>query len=638
MCGIAGIASLSSTPIPALQESLSVMNDLQRHRGPDGAGIFVNQSNTCGLAHRRLSIIDLSTGNQPMSHSSGLNIVFNGEIYNYIELREEIGVENFQTTSDTEVILLSYLKWGKHCLSRLRGMFTFAIWDDRTHKLFLARDRVGIKPLYYHLSNGRFFFASEVKTLLPFVKEISFDRDALKDYLTFQLYLNGKTLFKDISELPPGYLMEVAGGNIATQKYWEVFYQTDLIHSPSYFQDKLSTLFEDSIKLHCRADVPISAYVSGGTDSSLVSILASRFTSSPMKLFVGKFSLSKEYDESEYAQAVSNHISGELIERDISCDDFIKNIENVIYHLDFPVAGPGSFSQYMISEMVARHRKVVLGGQGGDEIFGGYVRYLIAYFEQCIRGAIDGTLRDGQFVVTYESIIPNLGVLRDYKPLIKEFWKEGLFGPMDERYFRLVNRAPTLDKEIHWDVLGDYSPFESFQKLFNVPNVGRKAYFDKMTHFDFQTLLPALLQIEDRVSMAHGLESRVPFIDHEIIEFAATAPANVKFGEGKLKRLLVDALGHHLPKVIRERTDKKGFPTPITTWAKGQANEFIRDIFSTNRSKQREFFNHVEIERSLFKDSEYGRKLWGLLSLELWCSRFLDRAREFSSLNPMEKV
>src|SRR3954466_8420453 len=201
----------------------------------------------------------------------------------------------------------------------------------------------------------------------------------------------------------------------------------------------------------------------------------------------------------------------------------------------------------MVSELAAKHRKVVLGGQGGDEIFGGYVRYLIAYFEQCIKGAIEGTMRSGNFVVTYESIIPNLETLREYKPLLREFWREGLFEDLDARYFRLINRAPDLGDEVDWSQLGGYSPFETFKQIFDGDNVKKESYFDSMTHFDFKTLLPALLQVEDRVSMAHGLESRVPLLDRPLVELAATIPADIKFTNGSMKHVLRQALGPDLP-------------------------------------------------------------------------------------------
>jgi len=632
MCAIAGVVQLKGELLPKLGPSLQLMNKLQAHRGPDGEGVWLHKDKRAGFAHRRLSIIDLAGGSQPMSHEAGVHIVFNGEIYNYLELREELGADNFRTKSDTEVIVQAYLKWGRHCVTHLRGMFAFAIWDERDESAFIVRDRIGIKPLYYIREGDALYFASEVKALLPFLSSIEVDPDSLQDYLTFQLYLEARTLFKGVMELPPGALLELNNQSMRVRQYWTPIYVRDDDHSPLYFERRLAELFDESVAIHCRADVPIGAYLSGGVDSSLVAATARAHIKGPMNCFLGKYSLSKDYDESRYARVVASDIQAELHELDISVSDFISNISKVIYHLDYPVAGPGAFSQYMISGLAARHNKVVLGGQGGDEIFGGYVRYLIAYFEQCILGAVDGTLNNGNFLVTYESIIPNLTALRGYKQMLQEFWREGLFQPMDQRYFRLINRGTTLRDEINWEALGDYSPFDAFQQLFNSSNVAKQAYFDKMTHFDFRTLLPALLQVEDRVSMAHGLESRVPFLDHRIIEFAASAPPNVKFMGGRLKHWLLSALGNRLPPVIRERKDKMGFPTPINVWAKGEAKTFISDVFNSKAAKERAFFNHSKLMHSLSDSQEYGRKLWGLLSLELWCREFIDKAHEFQAM------
>jgi asparagine synthase (glutamine-hydrolysing) len=295
------------------------------------------------------------------------------------------------------------------------------------------------------------------------------------------------------------------------------------------------------------------------------------------------------------------------------------------------VAGPGSFPQYMVSQLAARHRKVLLGGQGGDEIFGGYTRYLVAYFEQCIKGAIEGTTHTGNFVVTYESIIPNLVALRNYKPMLQEFWREGLFDDLDRRYFRLINRAPTLDDEINWAALGAYDPFESFRSIFHGDNVGKESYFDSMTHFDFKTLLPALLQVEDRVSMAHGLESRVPFLDHPIVELAATVPANIKFENGNMKHVLRTAVRDLLPAAIHERTDKMGFPVPLHEWITqpGPVRDFVVDVFSSQAARSRELVDNRKTLAGLDQEKRFGRKAWGLLCLELWQRNFHDRPHVF---------
>ena len=635
MCGIAGLLNLSIQPISNPARRLDAMNELQSHRGPDGVGVWVHPNQHLGLAHRRLSIIDLtSSGYQPMNDRSGNWIVCNGEIYNYLELRNELGAEKFISTSDTEVILFAYRKWGTDCVNHLRGMFSFALWDETKQTLFCARDRFGIKPFYYMVNNSIFYFASEVKALLPFVDQIETDLDGFKDYLTFQLCLAGKTLFKGIHELLPAHFAQIIKGNVKIKKYWEVYFEPDFNHTEKYFEEQLRALFQDSVTFHLRSDVPVGAYISGGLDSSSIASLASdQQAAGAMIGFTGKFSsFGPEFDESHYARALAKNKGFDLKEVDITAEDFIENIRRVIYHMDYPVAGPGSFSQFMVSKLAAVHRRVVLGGTGGDEIFGGYTRYLIAYFEQCIKGAIEGTINDGNFIVTYESIIPNLVALQNYKPLLQKFWREGLFETMDRRYFRLVNRAPTLDNEINWSALEPYSARETFEQIFNSRNVHQESYFDLMTHFDFKTLLPALLQVEDRMSMAHGLESRVPLLDHPIVEIAATIPSNIKFKNGNMKHIFKDVVQPYLPDVIINRKDKMGFPTPLSEWITNEARDFVRDVFSTSKALNRDLINNRQVLAGLDQEPRYGRKIWGLLSLELWQQEFHDRAAEYRQL------
>jgi asparagine synthase (glutamine-hydrolysing) len=631
MCGFAGIYNLEGIAISNINVYLDVMNKLLSHRGPDGSKSWVNKSKNLGFTHRRLAIIDLSeNASQPMIGNDNNVIVFNGEIYNYKELKTELSsLWDFKTNSDTEVILAAYHKWGVDCLKYLRGMFAFVIWDEKDKKLFCARDRFGIKPFYYTLKNNIFYFASEAKALVPFIEK-DIDINAFKEYLFFQFYLEGKTLFKDVKELLPAHYIIVNNRGIKIERYWEVYYDIDFYHTEKYFIERLRELVEESVKYHIVSDVPVGSYLSGGIDSSLISLLARKYIDYEFAVFHGKFSYSEQYDESKYAKDVANKGQMKYYEIDINHDDFKENIRKVIYYLDFPVAGPGSFPQYMVSKLAAKHRKVVLGGQGGDEIFGGYARYLIAYFEQCIKGAIEGTLNSGNFVVTYESIIPNLITLKNYKPLLQEFWEEGLFDSMDKRYFRLINRAPNLSEEVNWEYLGDYDPFIAFEKIFNSNNVGKEAYFDKMTHFDFKTLLPALLQVEDRMSMAHGLESRVPFLDHKVVEFAAVIPADIKFKSGQLKRILLKAFSDILPESILRRKDKMGFPVPINEWFKKELNDFIVDIFVD--SPKRDFLNKEIIIKKINSEPQFGRKMWGLLSLEIWFQEFYDKFDDFKKL------
>ena len=639
MCGIAGFFSLNNKPLPQGPHHLSVMNNLLAHRGPDDSGSWVSGNHSVGLAHQRLSIIDLSkSAAQPMHGNNSTCLVFNGEIYNYLELRSELSSSwEFQTKSDTETILASYEKYGLGCLDHLRGMFAFALWDESQKRFFCARDRFGIKPFYYTVVGDIFYCASEIKALLPFVEEVATNLDSLNDYLTFQFTLGEKTLFQGIKKLEPGHMLTIEDSTLSVKKYWEVYYDIDFNHKESNLVEEIRDLMDESMKLHMRSDVPVGSYVSGGRDSSIVASLASQIESSEFKAFTGKFSYGEGYDESMYARDLAEQYSFDLHELDIQSEDFVSSIEKIIYHLDEPVAGPGSFPQYQISKLASQHRKVVLGGQGGDEIFGGYARYLIAYFEQCIKGAIDGTLNNGNFVVTYESIISNLETLKQYKPLLKQFWSKGLFGTINRRYFDLVNRAPTLEKEINWNEIGKSSTYDEFRNIFLGENVGHESYFDLMTHFDFKTLLPALLQVEDRMSMAHGLESRVPFLDHKIVELAATIPADIKFKNGELKRLLVRTFDPILPPSIAQRKDKMGFPVPLNEWMQGELKNFVCGIFETGRDIGRPFFNSDIILENLSKEGKFSRKIWGLLSLEIWMQQFHDKAGEFKKQITQER-
>jgi asparagine synthase (glutamine-hydrolysing) len=565
-------------------------------------------------------------------------VTYNGEIYNYVELRSQLLAEPFRTTSDTEVLLHAYRKWGEDCVNEFRGMFSFVLWDEARGTLVCARDRFGIKPLYYTVVDGVLYLASEIKALLPFLRAIETDVEGLKDYLAFQFCLAGKTLFRDVRELLPGQLMVVRNGSIAVRSYWEVYYVPDFDHTERYFEDRVCSLVNESVALHLRSDVPVGSYVSGGLDSSIVASLAAERNPTGFAGFTGRFGSGTAYDESRYARDVAARRGFPLHELDITARDFVDQIARVIYHLDFPVAGPGSFPQYMVSGLARQHRKVLLGGQGGDEIFGGYVRYLMAYFEQCIRGAIDGTMQSGNFIVTYESIIPNLQALREYKPLLKEFWREGLFEDLDRRYFRLINRSGVLQDEVNWKLLGSYSPFETFKEIFHHSNVGKASYFDSMTHFDFKTLLPALLQVEDRVSMAHGLESRVPLLDHPLVELAATMPSSVKFKDGTMKHALKRALGDVLPASVLGRTDKMGFPVPLHEWmaTPGLVRDYVTDVFSSRAARGRALIDNRRVLEGLDREPKFGRKIWGLLCLELWQQAFHDRSAEFKAFQRKE--
>jgi asparagine synthase (glutamine-hydrolysing) len=632
MCGIAGQVSISRKTIPNLTHRIGAMSNLIGHRGPDGDGHWIDSRNSVGLTHRRLAVIDLSTlSAQPMRGVNATVLTYNGEVYNHIELRQLLRDQwPFVSQSDTECVLAAYDRYGDACLSHFRGMYAFALWDERNQKLFCARDRFGIKPFYYTIVDDVFYFASEAKALLPFLPEIRTNKSALAEYLTFQYTIGDKTLFDGVRQLLPGHALCVENGQVKIWRYWDVSYEIDFDHSPSYFHHRLRELLEDSIVMHGRSDVPVGSYVSGGIDSSLIyQISQSNGSASPFG-FHGKFTQFPAYDESDYARAAATHSSGLLHTIDISSDDFRTNINKVIYHLDFPVAGPGAFAQYMVSGLASEYVKVVLGGQGGDEIFGGYARYVVAYLEQSLKAAMDGEYTNGNYVVTIESIVPNLGILREYKPLVKQFWSDGLFDAMDHRYFRLVNRSIDMREEIDWDSLNMGQVFQDYLSIFNNPsNVKKEAYFDKMTHFDFKCLLPSLLQVEDRMSMAHGIETRVPLLDHPLVEFAATIPADIKFKGGHMKSLLKEVFANNISPEILHRRDKMGFPVPLNEWFKGDLAEFAIDTFASMSSKHRPFINTDAVRTNFGKEAQFSRKAWALLSLELWHQQFHDQASEW---------
>jgi asparagine synthase (glutamine-hydrolysing) len=385
------------------------MMDTLAHRGPDGEGEWIE--GPVALGHKRLAIIDLESGRQPMSNEDGsIWIVFNGEIYNYVELRRElVRHHHFRTQSDTEVILHLYEELGERCLERLNGMFSFAIWDARQQRLFAARDRIGIKP-----------FSPEP------------DRQGLEEYLTFQFCLGDRTLFRDIRKLEPGHYMTFRPARDqqpAVVCYWDYRYELDFHHTDEYFREQLVWLLNDSIRMQLRSDVPVGAHCSGGLDSSTVVTLAAKQFPNRFQTFTGAFREGPQYDETRYARAVADGIGALYHEVWPSAEEFVDVLPHLIYMMDEPAAGPGLFPQYCVSKLARGHVKVVLGGQGGDELFGGYARYLVAYLEQAMRGAIYGTGDDARHVVTWDSIEPSLEMLRQYRPLLQSFFKDGRHGP-----------------------------------------------------------------------------------------------------------------------------------------------------------------------------------------------------------------
>ncbi len=625
MCGIAGIIRFDGQP--ADQQGLLRMAARLGHRGPDGEGHRL--LGPVGLAHKRLAIIDLVSGEQPME-SGGAVIVFNGEIYNYIELRQELIARGrqFRTASDTEVILQLYDEYGPDCVARLNGMFAFVLYDRAREQVLAARDHFGIKPLYLHATPERMLLASEIKALLAAPGVVSeAEPHAVRQYLTFQYVLGEDTMFRGVKKVLPGeyYLIDMRTGHHRTVRYWEPRFQVDSVHSADWFGEQLRWLLEDAVRLQLRSDVPVGAYLSGGLDSSLVTLLAARQGASGMPVFTGRFTEGPEFDESDYARLVAEACGARLNLVTPTEQEFVDELPRLLYHMDEPVAGPGLFPQAMVSRAAAQQVKVVLGGQGGDEIFGGYARYLVAYLEQAIKGAIYETNEEAEHIVSFASILPNLPALRQYAPMLQQFWRSGVFEEMDQRYFRLVDRSGGAVSLLSAGYRAASDPrelFERFQQVFNHPDT--KSYFNKMTHYDMVTNLPALLHVEDRVTMMSSLESRVPLLDHRLTDLVASMPPALKFKGGELKHILKRAIGDLVPRPVLERKDKMGFPVPLHLWARGASRDFFADILLSRRCRERGLFDITEVEKQMQHEAAFSRRLWGLLNLELWYRTFID--------------
>lgn len=628
MCGLCGIFG-EVRPPSERRTIVKAMMDALVHRGPDAEGLHAGANFTFG--HRRLSIIDIEHGTQPMQSVDGrYSLIFNGAIYNYLELRQQLIQKGarFTTFSDTEVLLQCLIFYGETALSLLNGMFAFAFHDAESGKWILARDHFGIKPLYYAALQDEIVFASEIKVLFKH-PQLSAERNwnALQHYFTFQFGLGNETLFRNILKVEPGTYL-VGENNILTKKvcYWDTNYKVDEHHTEEYFKDKLLSLLQDSARLQIRSDVPLGAYLSGGIDSSVVAALAVENLQQTIPVFTGKFLEGDAYDESAYARMVAQNIGADIHEVVPTAQDFVTLLPKLIYFMDEPVAGPGLFPQYVVSELAAQSVKVVLGGQGGDELFGGYARYLIGYLEQALKGAIFQTQEEGRHIVTLSSIIPNLPLLKRYGALMAHFWKDGLFENMDARYFRLIDRSPDILSLLSADARQAFDKekiFSDFQTIFNHPDTA--SYINKMTHFDLKTLLPALLQVEDRVSMAVSLESRVPLLDTRIVDLVTSIPPPLKFKNGSTKSILKETVRNLIPHDVLERKDKMGFPVPLREWMSTDiVRDFVHATLLGRRSRERGLFNLEIMARMIEREATFGRQIWGALCLELWHQQFID--------------
>ncbi len=656
MCGIIGRYNLDGENIVYGNALRSL--EIIRHRGPDDWGMLFAKSDTGAVRHRlpqreeiivdediilghtRLSIIDLAGGHQPMADKSNrCHIVFNGEIYNYIELRNDLENKgyHFRTAGDTEVILNAYLEFGTDCVKHFNGIFAFSIYDSRSGALFCARDHLGVKPFYYYHDPNKFVFASEIKSILCW-DDITAEPDygAMLDYLTFLFYLDDRTLFKNIKSLPPAFSMTIDKSGVKLQRYWTPDLCPDYSLNRQKAAEKVRELVTDAVRLQMRSDVDIGTHLSSGVDSSTIASLVSRMSGSRIYSFTGRFKNGGVYDELPLARASSKILNTRLHVVTPSPDDFKKYIRNLIWSCDYPSVGPGVFPQFMVSKTAASKLKVVLGGQGGDEVFLGYPRYLRTIIEdRIVTGRKDRAIAGTSDISLLRHYYLNYGVGGFAGWLLKR--KTSRFS---ERYALSSARLYGLESYYAGHLLNEYKNYNPITAAIeSIDSIESDSLSNIMTWFDLKYYLPALLQIEDRTSMAWSLESRVPLLDFRIVEFALKIPPEIKFHELKLKSIFLAAMGDILPEPIRKNIRKIGFATPIGIWFENELRDFVSKILCPENLRKRNL-----LDESAISDFFKSRKkwltlgvprdtlLWSLLNLELWYQVFIDGRIEDSRL------
>lgn len=626
MCGIAGMLSLDGQT-KSDPQSLKRMADNLRHRGPDGEGFFVRDS--IGLANRRLSIIDLETGDQPMANEDGsMVIVYNGEIYNYRDVRArlESNGHRFRTRSDTEVILHLYEECGSRCVEELNGMFAFAIWDERERRLLLARDRLGIKPLYYWNDGHWLLFASEIKAFLEFPDfQVQLNTAALDEYMTFTYTLGEHTFFSGVRKLLPGHVLFAANGQITTQKYWEMAFEERRITSTQAC-DELEARLEDAVRMQLVSDVPVGSFLSGGLDTSSIVAMAMRHASPGFKTFSVGFAEGARFDELPYAKIVAQKFGTDHYQIVPSAKDFMDFFPRAVWHLDEPAAGPPAIPAFFVSRLARSEGvKVLLSGEGGDELFAGYPRALALYQQQLL---VDSTNRVSDRANA-------LRALAGFYARRVMGWREGLSlftalgNPAPMRYARMQRalspqtRSQLYSPELRREV-GDARAVEAFAATFDGCN--DSSDLSRAMYVDVKTYLSALLHVADRMSMAASVEARVPLLDHRLVPWAASVPSPLKAEGLATKALLRKTAARYLPAEIVRRP-KVGFQTPFEVWVRQPAwREFVQDTLLSAPASQRGYFNQNFVRRVL-EDLYHGNGrgaplIWQLLNVELWHQAF----------------
>jgi asparagine synthase (glutamine-hydrolysing) len=609
---------------------LARMNAQIAHRGPDDDGFFVE--GIVGLAMRRLSIIDVKTGHQPLSNEDErLWIVYNGEIYNHQELRVDLEGKghHYRTRSDTETIVHLYEEYGRECVQRLRGMFAFAIWDRRKRKLFIARDRLGIKPLYYWFDGKKFIFGSEIKTILAYPGiRAEFNAETLSEYLAFGYITEEETMFRGVRKLLPGHTLELdERGQITTQSYWDMPMGGETAHrSRDYYVRTYRELLEECVASHLMSDVPLGVFLSGGLDSSVVAALTTKIRRQPIETFAVGYG-EDAYSELPFARQVAEYIGSKHHEVRLTREEFFRNLPRLVWQEDEPIVWPSSVSLYSVARLARERVTVVLTGEGSDETLAGYTRYA-------------WTLMNARMDNVYRSVTPAFA---------RDLVRKGITaGPLGATLRRKLEHTFLVRDGSSWPSFyfdNFYSAFSSAEEAELLTDAAKQAARDayagsmsyweqssgellhRLLYTDIKTYLVELLMKQDQMSMAASIESRVPFLDHVLVEFTASIPGEYSIEGLAGKHILKSAVEDLLPHAVIYRK-KMGFPTPWAYWLAGPQLDDLEKMLMEPRTRERKYFRPEVIQR-LFAEHrahhrDHGNRIWRLLNLETWMRVFLD--------------
>ena len=634
MCGINGIA-LSSRSGRRLDAGLvERMRDVLTHRGPDGAGLFVEGS--VGLGHRRLAIVDVAAGHQPMTNEDGsLQIIYNGEVYNHADHRPglEARGHTYRTHCDTETILHLYEERGARCVEDLRGMFAFAIWDARRRELFIARDRLGVKPLYYaHTEDGSLYFASEIKALLEAgAVRAELNYEALPDYLANHAPSGEETLYRGVRRLLPGHTLLWRDGELHVEKYWDVTFaggEANEGRSEKDLIEEWSELFRTSVRLRLMADVPLGMFLSGGIDSSAIAAVMSQLVDEPIKTFSVAFA-EREANELEYARLVAERFGTHHHEVVVSPEEFFEALPRLVWHEDEPLAHLASIPLYFVSRLAQQHVKVVLTGEGSDELLAGYARYRKTVFNLALGRGYE-RLTPGAARRAVAVAVASLGA---GSRLGQKLERTFLCRPadLDHLYFdnfavfpQAMQRRLLTPETVERAGAGA-DPYAGVRRV--IEETDASTLLNRLLYADTKTYLHELLMKQDQMSMAASIESRVPFLDHRLVEFTARLPERLKLRGWTTKYVLRRAMKNVLPEAILTRS-KMGFPVPLGAWLRGRHRGVLDEYVTSDRARGRGIFD-ADFVNSLVGEHvagvrDHSSRLWALVNFEVWQRQFFD--------------